>query len=149
MHGMIVQCFYMRFICAIFVPRSCLCAPPPLTPPHPIPTLSPLLCSSNRTDCAILLLQTLLDDIMAMTRADSEAGSSDSSQTQQRDLPGDVNADSSSNQAQSAPASHVSPSLRDEESAAQHESLQDHVGAHHQGCLVLQAASVPGEIGLR
>lgn len=92
-----------------------------------------------------MLLQTLLDDIIAMTRADSEAGSTDSSRTQQHDLPNDANAGSSSEQPQSLPVSLASPSLGTKESTAQHQCLQDHIGAHHQRCPVLQAASVPGE----
>ena len=73
-------------------------------------------------------LQVLLNDIMAMTRADSGAASSDSSQTQQHDLPCDANAGPSSRQALSAHVAAASPSLSTGESTAQHEQLQGNVG---------------------
>lgn len=79
----------------------------------------------------MLLLQVLLNDIMAMTRADSKAASSDSSQTQQHDLPCDADAGPSSNQALSAHVAAASPSQDAEESMAQCEQLQVNAGAPH------------------
>lgn len=104
-------------------------------------------------------MQALLDDIMAVTRADSDACSTDSSQSQQpnsanfssqaqqHDSPADANAKAPSRQAQSVPVSAViaRPSLGAEESTAQHDCLQDDAGAHHQGSPGLQAASMLGE----
>ena len=115
-------------------------------------------------------MQALLDDIMAVTRADSDACSTDSSQTQQTNSAklssqawqpnsanftsqaqqrnsAAANAETPSKQAQSVPLSAViaRPSLGAEESTAQHDCLQDDAGAHHQGCPGLQAASMLGE----
>lgn len=84
----------------------------------------------------MLLLQVLLNDIMAMTRADSEAASSDSSQTRQHDLPCDANAGPFNNQALPAPGAAASPSLDAEESPAQREQLHADAGAHQQQVLM-------------
>ena len=131
---------------------NALASHPFAPPPHPCPHLPPPSCSLNRTNYGILLLQALLDDIMAMTRADSEANSSDSSQTQQPDLPIGANAGPPSNEAQAVPMSLANPSLgaevstaQHEVSTAQHELLQDNTGAHHQGPQALQAASLSGK----
>ena len=50
----------------------------------PLTTLQHAIGAATAVDgCGLLVLQALLNDLMAMTRAESETASSDSSQTQQ------------------------------------------------------------------
>ena len=100
-----------------------------------------------RSSC-ILLLQALLNDIMAMTRADPEATSSDSSPTQHHDLPCDTDVHTPSNQAQSAPVSAASRPQVAEKGTAQCDGLQGRPGAHQQGVPLLQSEPLSGEHGM-